>query len=133
MPRDASPVRGDREWWKYTMQSTNRILTCLAGLWLMASGGFAFAADDAAVPEAPAMPPKVESGEVLEPEIHIIETKEGTHEEYSVNGRVYMVKITPVVGPAYYLMDTNGDGELDTRGDHPADVGVVPQWVLLSW
>lgn len=107
----------------------NNKIIYLTGLMLMASGSFAA---DEAVPETPDLPPKVESGEVLEPEVRIIETKEGTHEEYSVNGRVYMVKVTPEVGPAYYLLDTDGDGELDTRRDHPSEIA-VPQWVIMSW
>ncbi|PLY17056.1 MAG: DUF2782 domain-containing protein [Sedimenticola sp.] len=106
---------------------------CLAGLMLIASAGFA-AENTApeAVPEPPDLPPKVESGEVLEPEVRIIESEKGKLEEYSINGRVYMVKVTPQSGPPYYLVDSNGDGELDTRRDHPSEIS-VPQWVILSW
>lgn len=88
--------------------------------------------DPAAVPEPPTPPPQVESGEVLEPEVTIIESDKGTVEQYSVRGRIYMVKITPVVGPAYYLLDNDGDGTMDVREDHPTKIA-VPQWVLFSW
>jgi len=91
-----------------------------------------WATELAPVPEPPTLPPQVESGEVLEPEVTIIESDKGTVQQYSVKGRVYMVKITPVVGPAYYLLDSDGDGEMDVREDHPTKIA-VPQWVLFSW
>ncbi|MES9903417.1 MAG: DUF2782 domain-containing protein, partial [Sedimenticola sp.] len=47
------------------------------------------------VPEPPEIPPQVESGEVLEPDVIITEDNRGTVQRYSVNGRVYMEKITP--------------------------------------
>jgi hypothetical protein len=34
-------------------------------------------------------------------------------EEYRMNGVLYMVKVTPTVGPPYYLIDTTGDGNLN--------------------
>jgi hypothetical protein len=41
-------------------------------------------------------------------------------EEYRQDGRLYMVRVTPRRGVPYTLMDTNGDGRLDSRdGDGP--------------
>ncbi len=41
-------------------------------------------------------------------------------EEYRVGSVLRMVKVTPVRGPAYYLVDENGDGLLDkSRGEGP--------------
>jgi hypothetical protein len=38
--------------------------------------------------------------------------------EYRVAGQLRMVRVQPVRGPAYYLMDSNDDGHLDrTRGE----------------
>lgn len=38
--------------------------------------------------------------------------------EYRVAGQLRMVRVQPVRGPAYYLMDSNDDGRLDrSRGD----------------
>ena len=88
--------------------------------------------DDAPVPEPPQLPPQVESGEVLEPEVTIIESDKDITHEYRINGRLYMVKVIPSAGQPYYLLDTDGDGELDVRRDRP-DETFVPQWVLLSW
>ncbi len=77
-------------------------------------------------------PPQVKQGEVIEPEVTIIEKKDRTVEQYSVNGRVYMIKVTPSAGPPYYLYDLDGDGRMDVRQDSPMDIG-IPQWVLFSW
>jgi hypothetical protein len=52
-------------------------------------------------------------------------------EEYAINGVIYMVKITPARGPAYYLMDTDGNGRLDRDG---LDGGVSPvYWTIYEW
>ena len=52
-------------------------------------------------------------------------------EEYRQNGRLYMVKVRPLKGPPYSLLDTNGDGRLDeTDGEGP----VRPvYWTLYEW
>ncbi|MEJ1437898.1 MAG: DUF2782 domain-containing protein [Candidatus Sedimenticola sp. (ex Thyasira tokunagai)] len=90
-------------------------------------------AQNAPVPEPPDIPPQVESGEVLEPDVNIVEDSRGRVERYSVNGRVFMEKITPAAGPPYYLLDSNGDGVMDVREeDHPTHTA-IPQWVLFSW
>lgn len=68
----------------------------------------------------------------VEEEIVIRKKGENTIEEYRINGRLFKVKITPGVGPAYYLTDTDGDGFMDTRNDLKQDPP-VPQWVLFSW
>jgi len=72
-------------------------------------------------------------GEVaMEPEVTIIETGQECIYEYRVRGQLYMVKVQPQIGPPYYLLDTTGDGELDTRKDRVWS-NTVPQWVLFSW
>ncbi|MCG8428883.1 MAG: DUF2782 domain-containing protein [Chromatiales bacterium] len=105
----------------------------LFGLLLAVSASYAAdTPEPEAVPEPPRLPPKVQSGEVLEPEVRIIESPRGAIEEYRVNGRLYMIKVIPQIGPAYFLVDSNGDGEMDLRHNHPADIS-VPQWVIFSW
>lgn len=80
-----------------------------------------------------ATPPEVQEGEVVEPEVTIIEQEDKTIHQYSINGHVYMVKIVPAGGfPPYYLLDLDGDGVLDVRRDGPDDIA-VPQWVLFRW
>jgi hypothetical protein len=89
--------------------------------------------DFAPVPEPPVLPPPVESGEALEPEVTIIRREDATIEEYRINGRLYMVKVTPVVGKPYYLVDRTGDGRMETRMNELQDNFIVPQWVIFSW
>jgi hypothetical protein len=52
-------------------------------------------------------------------------------EEYRQNGRIYMVKVTPSRGPAYYLMDTDGNGKLN-RDDRDPRVSPV-HWTIYEW
>lgn len=106
----------------------------LIGTLLSSFAVTAYAADadrDALAPPPP--PPKIVTGETIEPEVNIIESDSQRIEEYSVNGQIYAVKITPSSGPAYYMLDTNGDGQLDTRR-HDIERGLrVPQWVIFSF
>ena len=76
-------------------------------------------------------PPDVEQ-EGLEPEVTIIREEKRTTYEYRINGRLYMTKIVPNRGAPYYLLDLDGDGEMDTQQNDPGKI-VVPQWVLLRW
>lgn len=52
-------------------------------------------------------------------------------EEYRVAGQLKVVKITPLRGAPYYLMDRDGDGHLDSsKGEGP----VSPvYWKLFGW
>jgi hypothetical protein len=85
------------------------------------------------VPEPPELPDPLVSGQPIEPEVTIIRTEKEVVEEYRVNGTLYQVKVTPVVGPAYYMVDMDGDGRLESRRGGIYDSGQVPQWVLFSW
>jgi hypothetical protein len=83
-------------------------------------------------PEVPSVPGVYEGDSVSAPEVTIRETDEGTVYEYRVRGQVYMVKIDPIAGPPYFLVDTNGDGILDVEEQRAPDLA-VPQWLLFSW
>lgn len=110
-----------------------RYTTLIAALLLSST---ALAAEPAAVPAAPEPPPipeRVKSGEVLEPEVTIIQRKDATVQEYRVNGQLYMVKIIPSHGYPYYLVDTDGDGSLDVRRDDLSSDVAPPKWVLFRW
>ena len=89
--------------------------------------------DLAPVPEPPELPMPVQSGETLEPDITIIRRGKKTIQEYRKNGVLYMVKIVPAVGPAYYLMDTDGDGNMDVRRSDLDRGSYVNQWKILEW
>lgn len=86
-----------------------------------------------AVPEPPELPMPVQSGETLEPDITIIRKGKKTIQEFRKNGQLYMVKIIPIVGPAYYLIDTNGDGNMDVRGSDLDKGTKINQWKLFQW
>lgn len=54
-------------------------------------------------------------------------------EEYRLAGQLRMVKVTPSRGPAYYLMDENGDGRLDrSKGVGEKEISPV-YWKLYGW
>lgn len=80
--------------------------------------------------------PEAEGVEPIDPElgpqITIIEKKDQVIEEYRAGGQLYMVKITPRNGAPYYLIDNDGDGELETRETGLEDP-VIPQWVIFRW
>ncbi len=99
---------------------------------LLASVGAATAGDPS-VPEPPALPDAVKSGETLEPEVSIVIRDDATVAEYRINGNLYMVKITPNKGKPYYLIDHDGDGEMESRVDDIYQDPNIPQWVLFSW
>lgn len=81
----------------------------------------------------PVIPEPLQSGESIEPDITIIQREDRTIEEYRVHGKLYMIKVTPSVGRPYYLMDTDGDGSLETR-QFELDSGLlIPNWILLEW
>ena len=89
--------------------------------------------DPAAPPPLVPIPPKV-PGEEIEPSVVITEREGQRIEEYRQNGRVYMVKITPVKGPAYYYLDEDGDGELELRESDRKLNPVQPvYWKLKEW
>ncbi len=90
-------------------------------------------AHDSPEPESPELPMPVQSGETLEPDITIIRRGKKTIQEYRVNGELYMIKIIPDIGPAYYMVDTDGDGSMDLRhSDLERDIR-INQWKLFSW
>lgn len=95
--------------------------------------GTALAAELTPSEQAPAPPPLPE-GDVPEavPEVRIVRTPRGVISEYRHGGRLYMVRIEPRVGAPYYLIDSNGDGQLDSRR-HAVDNIQPPQWVIFSW
>ena len=85
------------------------------------------------VPLPPELPDPIESGETIEPEISIIRTEQEVIEEYRLNGHLYMVKVTPFVGKPYYLIDENGDGQMEGKMSDIYNTPRVPQWVLIKW
>ena len=54
-------------------------------------------------------------------------------EEYSIRGQVYMIRIVPRVGFPYYLIDTDGDGSLESRYNKLEPDLLVPNWMIYRW
>lgn len=86
------------------------------------------------VPPPPPLPDSVPAGsdEELQPEVTIIRRGKDVIEEYRVGGQLYMVKITPSKGKPYYLMDSDGDGSLETRRNELDNPEVI-QWRIFTW
>ena len=71
--------------------------------------------------------------EGIQPEVTIIRKKNSTVEEYRIRGRLYMIRVIPAKGEDYYLLDRDGDGELESRRDELDPSILVPSWILFSW
>ena len=69
----------------------------------------------------------------LEPEINIQQFDNREVQEYSVNDRVYMIKITPAIGSPYYLVDPDGTGEMEYKRDTVGLEVNPPRWTLFRW
>ena len=98
-----------------------------AVLLYICSVGLAVAADQSAPANDSA------SSVPQEPEVTIIQRGQERVEEYRMNNRVYMIKVTPAKGYPYYLVDTTGDGNFDTRRTGLDPKVTIPQWVLFHW
>lgn len=76
--------------------------------------------------------PEDDRDSLPEPEVRIIQREDRTIEEYRVNGELRYIKVIPVKGPAYYFVDTNGDGILDQQFNS-LDNPPLNQWILFRW
>jgi len=104
---------------------------------LLIFGGFslsAFAAQPVPgnlepLPAPPVFTAEAETAPGDEAEITIIKQTELTIEEYRSGNRIYMIKITPKIGPPYYLVDDRGDGKFARQ--ESLDSGFrAPRWII---
>jgi len=58
---------------------------------------------------------------------------DGVISEFRINGQLYMIRVTPKKGLPYYLVDSDGDGNLETRWNELAPELLIPAWVLKRW
>jgi len=85
------------------------------------------------LPAVPPPPPGMEAFDAaLEPQVTIVKTEKESREEFRIKGKLYMVKVTPAVGPAYYLVDRQGDGNFIEADIAPNPVK-PPMWIIHSW
>lgn len=101
----------------------------VSGLLMLAGAAIA---DDQQAIEPPPLPPQLQSGDPLEPEVTIRRTQHEVVHEYRQNGKLVMVRVQPRVGPAYHFIDIDGDGTLDYRPGEPVHNN-INQWVLWRW
>lgn len=80
------------------------------------------------IPEPPP-PPAGSLNESLEPQVTIIRRGEDKVEEFRMNGKLYMLKVTPPHGVAYYMLDNNGDGSWVRQDSRDSGLR-VPMWVI---
>jgi hypothetical protein len=78
-------------------------------------------------------PPSSGIDDDLEPEVNIIQREDAVVREYSLSGQIYMIRVEPVRGFPYYLIDTDGDGSLDARRRQIDPELVVPNWMIYRW
>ncbi|MCE1242917.1 DUF2782 domain-containing protein [Oryzomicrobium sp.] len=106
------------------------LAAALLGLVFAAPAFAQNAAGRTPLPNVPPPPPEMAPFDAaIEPEVTIKKRDEDTVEEYRIRGRLYMVKVTPKVGPPYYLIDDRGDGNFARRD--ALDSGVrPPMWVI---
>ncbi|MDA0190899.1 MAG: DUF2782 domain-containing protein [Proteobacteria bacterium] len=90
-------------------------------------------ADLQPLPAVPPPPPDMAPFDAaLEPQVTIKKRDGDTVEEFRIQGRLYMIKVTPPHGVPYYLVDNQGDGNfmrmetMDTRTR-------VPMWIIKSF
>lgn len=105
------------------------LLLSAANVWAQAGKP----ADLQPLPAVPPPPPGMEAFDAaLEPQVTIVRNKEETREEYRANGKLYMIKVTPVVGKPFYLVDFQGEGNF-VQADTVGPVTKPPMWVIHSW
>ena len=85
------------------------------------------------VPPPPPPPAAAVAGDPeLEPQVTIIRRDTETVEEVRVGGELRYVKVTPRVGPPYYLVPRSPGGPLQRFNS--LDFGLsTPMWLLFSW
>jgi hypothetical protein len=95
---------------------------------------FAFAQEPPELAPVPdGAPIGSDEGDVMQPEVTIRRRPDDVIEEYRYNGKLYMIKIIPNIGYPYYLIDSDGDGNMETRYNDLASGLLIPGWVLFQW
>ncbi|MBV1774763.1 DUF2782 domain-containing protein [Burkholderiaceae bacterium DAT-1] len=93
------------------------------------------------VPPPPPMPkepaqaavPDADKVAADKPVTTIVERENTKFTEYRVAGRLYMIKVEPKVGPAYYLYDENGSGLRPVTAPDNGQHLSPPRWVLFTF
>lgn len=105
---------------------------------LLLISGLSYAEDSpvprSAEPIPDGAPDSARTAQTPAPEITIRQMgNQGSVEEYRSGGVLYMVRVNPAKGTPYYLVDTDGDGNLETRYNDLQSPLAIPGWVILRW
>jgi hypothetical protein len=114
------------------MRDFPRFLLAVVSVAGFAMPAWAAAPGDAELLEEVPSPPKIIEGQPIDqPSISKRKDGENEVEEYSINGNVYMVKVTPPSGKPYYLHREDRNG--DWVNDGPTRPLSVPKWTLFRF
>ena len=83
------------------------------------------------LPEPPP-PAGYEPDPALEPQVSVIVRPDATIEEFRLNGKLYMIRVTPKSGKPYYLVDNVGNGKFVRHDDYDSGLR-PPMWLLLEF
>lgn len=84
------------------------------------------------LPELQIEPPETEDPFLEEPLVIIRKRGEEKIEEYRIDGRTHVIKVTPRIGFPYYLYDDTGDASYSNDG--VLDDGVrPPMWLIFEF
>ncbi|MBL8394765.1 MAG: DUF2782 domain-containing protein [Candidatus Accumulibacter sp.] len=112
------------------MRRTPALLVVLACAAASASAQSTAPANLQPLPAVPPPPPEMAPFDAaLEPEVTIKKREGETVEEHRVNGKLYMIKVTPEHGVPYTLIDREGDGNFSRETLGAPDVS-VPMWTI---
>lgn len=110
------------------------LLALLLGAFALAAAAQTRPADLQPLPEPPPPPPGMIDDAALQPQITIKKRGEDKVEEYRMNGKLYMIKVTPPHGIPYYLVDPEGNGGFVREDLGVGDKGIaVPMWVIRNF
>lgn len=99
--------------WRAGLVALHPSATRLLGAGLVLAGSLMALGGCASVGGGPAIPANAEESVRTEPNGDVVS-------EYRVAGQLRIVKVAPARGPVYYLIDSNGDGRLDSsKGEGP--------------
>ena len=85
------------------------------------------------LPEVSA-PPQIPIDPAQEPTVTIKQRGADKIEEFRVNGKLYMVRVTPPGGTPYVLLDQTGGGQfVPSTGQHDGRNISVPMWVIKTF
>ncbi len=115
------------------LKTLMRLFFCAALSFMSPNIVFSAAPSDAEIIDEVPSPPKVQDGEVLEgePEVIIRKKEKKTVHEYRMNGELYMMKIIPDHGVAYYLYREDQHSDWVNVGPNPPLA--VPKWTLFTF